>query len=70
VNKIFGRYLTTRSYANVVINHDYGLAVLLRRGNGLDKGILHYQNRIAKLYSMRFEPGNVASVMDREVAAD
>jgi hypothetical protein len=69
VNAVLGRYLTTRTYANVFINDDNGLAVLLWWGNDIDPHILQDSDRIAKLDSVRFEPGKITGVMDRQVLA-
>jgi len=68
VNTILGRYLAALVYANIFLNHDNGLAVLLWRGEDFDPYIFLDSDRIAQLDAVRFEPGKIAGEMDRQVA--
>jgi hypothetical protein len=69
VDTVLGGNLIPESYGYVFINHDNGLAALLRRSVDLDKGILHDYNRIAKLDSVRVAPRKITRVVDRQVLA-
>jgi hypothetical protein len=68
VDTILGRYLATLVYANIFLNHDNGLAIPLRWGGDVDQYIFLDSDRTAKLDAVRFEPGKITGVMDRQVA--
>jgi hypothetical protein len=56
VNTVFGGYQTPGAYATVVIDHDNGFPILLRRSNHIENGILPDLDRITKLNSVRLGP--------------
>jgi hypothetical protein len=67
VNMVFGGYQTPVPDLAVVIKHNNGFPILLRRGKDIENGILQDLDRISKLDSVRSGPRQITGVMNRQV---